>query len=86
MQIDVITKADLQELRLHILDDLKAILLSKPETQKKWLKGIEVRKILQISPGTLQNLRINGQLKPSKIGGSFYYSSDDIEKLLSKVK
>ena len=85
MHIDLVTKEDLQALRLQILNDLKTILLSKPESPKKWLKGNEVRKILQISPGTLQNLRINGQLKPSKIGGSFYYRSDEIEKLLSKT-
>jgi hypothetical protein len=39
----------------------------KPE--KKWLKSSEVKKMLGISPGTLQNLRINGMLPFTKIGG-----------------
>lgn len=84
MHVDLITKEDLQAFRFQLIEDMKMILLSKPETSKKWLKGSEVRKMLQISPGTLQNLRIKGQLKPSKIGGSFYYRSDEIEKILSK--
>lgn len=49
---------------------------------KKWLKSIEVRKLLNISPGTLQNLRINGTLRFTKIGGMLYYKLEDIHKLL----
>lgn len=84
MHVDLITKEDLQAFRYQLIEDMKMILLSKPETSKKWLKGSEVRNMLQISAGTLQNLRIKGQLKPSRIGGSFYYSSDEIEKILPK--
>jgi hypothetical protein len=36
---------------------------------KQWLKSVDVRKMLNISPGTLQNLRINGTLRYTKIGG-----------------
>lgn len=83
MQLDLITKDDLTAFRYQLIEDMKMILLSKPETSKKWLKGSEVRKMLKISAGTLQNLRIKGQLKPSKIGGSFYYRADEIDKILS---
>ena len=38
---------------------------------------------LKISPGTLQNLRVSGKLKPSKIGGILLYSHSDLERLLS---
>ena len=84
MQLDLITKQDLQTLRLQIVEDLRTILKSKIENQAKWLKSSEVRKMLKISPGTLQNLRISGELNPSKIGGSFYYRLEDIEMLLGK--
>ena len=40
--------------------------------------------MLGISPGTLQNLRINGTLTYSKIGGMMYYRYQDIMKLLEK--
>lgn len=46
-------------------------------------KSYEVRKLLNISAGTLQNLRINGTLAYTKIGGLMYYKYSDIEKVLN---
>ena len=34
--------------------------------------------MLRISPGTLQNLRVNGTLAYTKIGGIIYYKYEDI--------
>ena len=51
---------------------------------KQWLKSAEVREILKISPGTLQNLRIKGTLKYKRIGGIIYYNYEDIVKMLEK--
>ncbi len=53
------------------------------QTTKKWLRSTEVRKLLGISPGTLQNLRINSTLPFTKIGGVIYYDSQDINEMLS---
>lgn len=53
---------------------------------RKWLKSHEVRKLLTISPGTLQNLRVNGSLSYTKIGGVIYYDYDDIRKMLEANK
>lgn len=52
------------------------------EKTAQWLKSSEVRKLLKISPGTLQNLRINGTLHYTRVGGIIYYKYDDIKKLL----
>ena len=82
MNIEVITRDDLQALRRDLLEDLKLFLTSNKSEPKKWLKSADVRKMLNISAGTLQNLRINGQLRPSKVGGSFYYAVQDIQTLL----
>lgn len=82
MAIEIITKEDLQTFRFQLLDDLKNILHTKPHKQKQWLKSSEVRKLLKISPGTLQNLRINGTLSFTKIGSIIYYNYDDIETVL----
>ncbi|MGY0039324.1 helix-turn-helix domain-containing protein [Pedobacter sp. NJ-S-72] len=41
-----------------------------------------MRKLLNISPGTLQNLRINGTLRFTKVGSMLYYKLDDINTLL----
>jgi hypothetical protein len=82
MNIEVITKDDLQAFRLQLLNDLKDLLSSDKKTEKEWLRSSEVRKLLKISPGTLQNLRITGKLKSTKIGGIHFYPYADIENLL----
>ena len=65
-------------------EDLQKILNSSKTIEKKWLKSNEVRKILKISSGTLQTLRINGTLQYSKVGGTIYYNYQDIEKMLNQ--
>lgn len=82
MAIEIITKEDLQTFRFQLLDDLKNIIHTKTAKQKQWLKSSEVRKLLKISPGTLQNLRINGTLSFTKIGSIIYYNYEDIEAVL----
>lgn len=86
MAIEVITREDLNEFRTLLLSDLSAMLNAKPEQTKQWLKSNEVRKLLNISPGTLQNLRINGTISYTKIGGILYYSNADLNKLLEANK
>jgi hypothetical protein len=51
---------------------------------KKWLKSADVRKMLNTSSGTLQNLRTNGQLPFSKVGSLMYYKMQDIERVLEE--
>ena len=86
MAVQIITIEDLNEFRSLLLNDLKEIIQSKPQQTKQWLKSNEVRKLLNISPGTLQNLRINGTLSYTKIGGIMYYNHADIDKLLNGNK
>lgn len=86
MAIEVITKDDLNEFRILLLKELKEVLLLKPQQTKQWLKSAEVRKLLNISPGTLQTLRINKTLSYTKIGGTIYYAFQDIEKVLERNK
>ena len=87
MAIEVITKEDLNEFRQLLIADLSTLLDIKPQQQqKKWLKSNEVRELLNISPGTLQNLRINGTLTYTKIGGIIFYESAHLDKLLNENK
>ena len=53
MAIEVITREDLNEFRELLLSDLNAMFNSKPNQQKQWLKSTEVRKLLNVSAGTL---------------------------------
>ena len=83
MAVQIITIEDLNEFRSLLLNDLKEFIQPQSQQIKQWLKSNEVRKLLNISPGTLQNLRINGTLTYTKIGGIMYYSYSDIEKVLN---
>ena len=79
----LVTINDLERFRDDLLVAIRELL--KPVTNQsvsKWLKSKDVRKILNISPGTLQSLRVNGVLPYTKVGGAMYYNTDDIEKLL----
>ncbi|WP_338378823.1 helix-turn-helix domain-containing protein [uncultured Flavobacterium sp.] len=86
MTVNLITQEDLVEFRKQLLNDVNEIITNNTQQQKKWLKSAEVRKLLNISPGTLQNLRINGTLKYTKIGSIMYYDNTDINKLLNGNK
>jgi hypothetical protein len=84
MAIEVITKEDLQEFRLQLLDDIRKIIMP-PEVKviKPWLKNADVMKLLDISANTLQRLRVAGKLRSNKVGGVHYYRYEDIENLLN---
>jgi hypothetical protein len=82
MNIEILTKSDLQNFKQELIAEIQNIVGDTSTKEQKWLKGIDVRKLLNISPGTLQNLRINGTLSPSKIGGTLFYKRSDIENLL----
>jgi hypothetical protein len=82
MNLEVITKEDLSEFKNEMLSAIERLLQPGQGQYKQWLKSIEVRKLLKISPGTLQNLRINGTLRFTRIGSLLYYKQEDINKLL----
>ena len=86
MAIAIITKEDLQQFKIELLESIEKLLQGKKTEEKLWLRTSEVRKLLNISAGTLQNLRINGTLSYSKIGGVLFYNKKDIEKLLMDFK
>ena len=81
MSVEIITKEDLFHFKQELLSELKLI-LTPPAPVKPWLRSYEVRKLLNISSGTLQTLRINGTLRYSKMGGTMFYKMEDIQKAL----
>lgn len=87
MGTSIVTTEDLREFKMELLDDIKQLLQDHDgSAKKKWLKSNEVRELLGISPGTLQNLRINGTLPYTKIGGVLYYEYHEIMELLERNK
>jgi len=82
MNLEIITKDDLKQFKTEMLAEIRQLIKPEDRQIKQWLKSAEVRKLLNISPGTLQNLRINGTLRFTKIGGMMYYRLEDISRLL----
>ncbi|MBN9337541.1 transcriptional regulator [Elizabethkingia meningoseptica] len=84
MIVNLITKEDLKEFKTELLEDIKNLFSIKVSEQKLWLRSSEVKELLKISSGTLQNLRINGTLSYTRVGGTLYYNYKDIEEMLKK--
>lgn len=84
MEIDIVTREDLRQFKREMLEELKQIIGNKEKgnLDREWLKSAEVRRLLGISPGTLQNLRTGGTLPYRKVGGSMYYRKKDIRKMM----
>ncbi len=79
---ELVTKEALDAFEKRILEKIESLLRPEKSQNKQWLKSKDVRKLLNISPGTLQNLRVNGTLAYTKIGGMMYYKFEDIQKVL----
>ena len=87
MSVAIITPEDLQNFKIELLEEFKKLLSQRQATPaNKWLKSHQVRRMLSISPGTLQHLRVKGTLPFTKIGGVIFYDHDDIEKMLQENK
>ena len=85
MPAEIVTTDDLREFKIELIQELKKMLKEHHgQPTKKWLKSYEVRKLLGISPGTLQNLRVNGTLPYTKIGGMMFYDYENIRKTMEE--
>ena len=83
----IITPEDLQQFKEGLLADIQSLLSQRlTSPSRKWLKSNEVRRLLLVSPGTLQNLRVNGTLPFSKIGGVIFYDYEDIQRMIEDRK
>ena len=79
------TVGDLENLKNDLIQEFKNLLKETTSANtKKWLKSSEVKKLLGISTGTLQNLRMNGSLSFSKVGGIIFYDYSEIAKLIER--
>ncbi|MEO2061376.1 MULTISPECIES: helix-turn-helix domain-containing protein [Christiangramia] len=85
MPTSIITTDDLREFKMELLEELRTLLTKQNSgTLKRYLKSSEVMDLLQISPGTLQNLRINGTLPYTKVGGIIYYDVQEIHRVMDE--
>jgi len=87
MATNIITPDDLEQFKWELLADIKEYLNQNhnnvpPVKEAEWIKSHQVQRLLGISPGTLQNLRVNGTIPYSKVGGVLFYKKIDIQNIL----
>jgi hypothetical protein len=79
----IITTEDLVIFKSELIDQIKSIFKEMMDHGgKRWLRSRDVKEKLGISHGTLQNLRINGTLPYTKVGGVIFYDQGDITKMI----
>lgn len=83
MAANIITTEDLEEFRTTLLNEIRELLVTHGKVGiDHWIKSGQVMNKLEISPGTLQNFRINGTIPFSKLGGIIYYDEEKINEIL----
>ncbi|WP_426484676.1 DNA-binding protein [Flavobacterium sp. 2] len=88
---EFITKDDLRQFGLLMADTVRSAVAEALEPKKsqkepEWLKSKAVRRLLDISAGSVQNLRMSQKVRFKKVLGSYYYNREDIQKLFSDDK
>ncbi len=83
MTLDLVTKNELLELKQLLYEILERLPKCLTVNKKEFFTAKEVKEILQCSDGTLSNYRNAGILSAKKVGGRFYYSQLDLNKLLN---
>jgi hypothetical protein len=83
----LLTVGDLETFKTDLLTEIAGIVKNTSgQTTKRWLKAAEVRKLLGLSPNTLKNLRNNGTLPYTQLGGVFYFDYNDLQKVFEELK
>lgn len=86
-----ITKEDLRQFGLLLIDKIQTVFEDLNRSEKEsfeaeWIRSKSVRKLLDISAGSVQNLRISHKVRFKKVFGSYYYNRKDLQKLFEDEK
>lgn len=84
---DLVTKQDLEKFAISLMKNIEEILERNSKDNKpndlEWLRSKAIRSLMNISAGTLQNLRITGKVRYRKVMGSYYYNRKDVDLLFN---
>ena len=87
MPTNILTTEDLSRFKKELLESIKELLNEydhpKPKT---WLRSADVMKRLNISHGTLQNLRNKNVIPSYKLEGIILYDAIEIDQVLLSNK
>lgn len=88
---EFITKDDLRQFGLLMTNTIRnavaeAFNAENIDRESEWLKSKAVRRMLDISAGSVQTLRTSQKVRFKKVLGSYYYNREDIQKLFKDEK
>jgi excisionase family DNA binding protein len=88
MAVNILTTDDLKQFKEDLFVELRQLLARQqkkdpPGHQREWLRTKEVCKMIGVSLSKLQYMRDNDEIKFTRIGGTIFYNTDEINKLLS---
>lgn len=88
---DNINKDDLRQFGLLLVDQFKQIIKNNQnkdddDLNPEWIKSRVVKKLMDMSAASLQNLRTTGKVRFKKILGSYYYNKSDLMNLFNDKK
>lgn len=83
-----VTREDLELFKTELFGEIKQLIAQalKPAPQKKWIKSYQLREMLPVSDGKLQQLRSTGALTCSIIDGLAFYDMDDVMAFMEQAK
>ncbi|WP_153800892.1 helix-turn-helix domain-containing protein [Foetidibacter luteolus] len=87
MGAEILTKEDLAAFRVELITEIRNLIQKSQHVTDESLYGLKtahVRKLLGCSINKLNALRISKKIRSKKIGGTVYYSKEDIRKLVNE--
>ena len=85
MNINVITEEHFNRFKAEMIAAMTDLIQNERQP-KQWLKGAEVKELLQISTTKLTDLRVNGALTFTLYGNMYYYDINSVYEQMEKNK
>ncbi|WP_445665135.1 helix-turn-helix domain-containing protein [Fodinibius sp. AD559] len=83
---EILTVEKFKSLMQEFISDIEAIVNRPVSEEKEWLRTKEAADYLSISSSQLHNLKAEGIISCTKLGGTNYYDRKEIDKVLEANK
>jgi hypothetical protein len=85
MKIDLVTEEHFNRFKAEMIAAMTDLIQNERQP-RQWLKGAEVKELLQISTTKLTDLRVNGALTFTLYGNMYYYDINSVYEQMEKNK
>ena len=85
MKIDLVTEEHFNKFKAEMIAAMTDLIQNERQP-RQWLKGAEVKELLQISTTKLIDLRVNGALTFTLYGNMYYYDIKSVYEQMEKNK